>query len=78
MVSAAAATAVVVMVVVVAGVRRAVVVGVAVARSSRGRMPRGLGDDYDPGVNYSGDPAQDCEDNVDEEGGAAASTEEDC
>ena len=77
MVSSASATAVVVMVVVTAGVRGAVVVGVAMARSSR-VVPRWLGDDYDPGVDDSGDPAQDCEDDVDEEGGAAASAEEDC
>ena len=73
-----AAASVMMVVVVTAGVRRAVVVGVAVAGSSRSVVPRGLGDDYDPGVDYSRDPAQDCENDVDEEGSAAASAEEDC
>jgi hypothetical protein len=78
MVSSTAATAVVMMVVVTAGVRGAMVVGVAVAGSSRGVVPRGLGDDHDPGVNDSGYPAQDREDDIDEEGCTAASAEEDC
>lgn len=77
-VSAAAAAVMMMVVVVTAGVRGTVVVGVAVAGSSRGVVPRGFGDDHDPGMNDSGDPSQDCEDDVDEEGGAAASAEKDC
>jgi hypothetical protein len=41
------------------------------------RVPAGFGDYYDPGVDYAGDPAEDCEEDVQQEGAGAASPEED-
>jgi hypothetical protein len=37
----------------------------------------GFGYDYDPGVDYAGDPAEDCEEDVQQERTAAASAQED-
>jgi hypothetical protein len=72
-------TAAVMVVVVMAGVRR-VVVGTCGSRVGLSRVsgvPAGFGDYYYPGVDYAGDPAEDCEQDVEEEGAAAASAQED-
>jgi hypothetical protein len=65
-VSAAAAAAVMVMMVVTAGVRGAVVVGVAVAGSSR-VMPGRFCNYYQPGVNHPRNKTEQCEEDVNEE-----------
>jgi hypothetical protein len=64
-----------------AGVR-GVVVGtcgprVAVGLSRVSGVPARFGDYYYPGVDDAGDPAEDCEEDVEEERTAAASAQED-
>jgi hypothetical protein len=38
----------------------------------------GIGDDHEPGVDDAGDPAEDCQDDVEDEGAGAAFAHEDC
>jgi hypothetical protein len=74
-------TAAVMVVVVMAGVRRVVVrtcgSRVAVSLSRVSGVPARFGDYYYPGVDYAGDPAEDCEDDVEQERTATASAQED-
>jgi hypothetical protein len=66
----ATSTAAVVVVVVMAGVRRVVVrtCGSRVGLSRVSGVPARFGDYYYPGVDYARDPAEDCEDDVEQKG----------